>query len=278
MLTPTNLEGNCDNEAGRTAKTDNLLALGLVSAQTVEASATRPKVGVILLGCLVGFLAGEILASALSAIAADLAHFPGGFKALSTSTVPPWWSNALGLIGLWCGFASAIYFARVRGRLNALASQRKIRPSDAVFILIGVGCQFVIDVLYYPFHFKKLNAPVTHLFGAAHGATFVLLVIMTTVLAPIFEEWFFRGVIFRSLDEGLVGVSPRAATATAVVASAVLFALAHGEPLQFAGLALFGVVLALIIHRTRRLVPSVIAHVSFNAVAMVGLIVQRSGH
>ena len=60
--------------------------------------------------------------------------------------------------------------------------------------------------------------------------------------------------------------------------TACLFGLAHGEPLQFAGLALFGVVLALVIHRTRRLVPSVITHVSFNAVAMVGLIVQRSGH
>jgi membrane protease YdiL (CAAX protease family) len=235
-------------------------------------------VGAILLGCLVGFLAGEILASALVTIATNLTHFPGGFTALSVSSAPPWWSNALGLVGLWCGFASAIYFAAVRGRLAALAHQWRPRPGDAIYVLVGVGCQFGVDLIYYPFHFKKLNGPVTHLFGAAHGATFVLLVVMTTFLAPVFEEWFFRGVIFRTLDEGLVGVSPRAATAIAVAASAVLFALAHGEPLQFAGLALFGVVLALVIHRTRRLVPSVITHVSFNAVAMVGLIVQRSGH
>jgi membrane protease YdiL (CAAX protease family) len=64
----------------------------------------------------------------------------------------------------------------------------------------------------------------------------------------------------------------------AVVLSACLFALAHGEALQFVGLALFGVVLALVLRRTQRLIPSVITHVSFNAVAMVGLIVQRSGH
>ena len=215
-----------------------------------------------------GFLAGEILASALVTIATNLTHFPGGFTALSVSSAPPWWSNALGLVGLWCGFASAIYFAAVRGRLAALAHQWRPRPGDAIYVLVGVGCQFGVDLIYYPFHFKKLNGPVTHLFGAAHGATFVLLVVMTTFLAPVFEEWFFRGVIF----------PPRAATAIAVAASAVLFALAHGEPLQFAGLALFGVVLALVIHRTRRLVPSVITHVSFNAVAMVGLIVQRSGH
>jgi membrane protease YdiL (CAAX protease family) len=43
-------------------------------------------------------------------------------------------------------------------------------------------------------------------------------------------------------------------------------------------LALFGVVLAVVFHRTRRLAPSIVTHVSFNAVAMVGLIIQRSGH
>jgi membrane protease YdiL (CAAX protease family) len=226
----------------------------------------------------VGFLAGEILASALIVIATHLTNFPGGFKALSLSKSPPWWSNALGLVGLWCGFGSAIYFATVHGRLPALASQWRLRPGDVVFVLVGVGCQFAVDLLYYPWHLKSLNGPVTHLFGAAHGATFVLMVLMTTCLAPVFEEWFFRGVLFRTLSEGLGRVAPRIATAAAVVVSAVLFAIAHGEPLQFVGLALFGVVLALVVRRTQRLVPSVIMHISFNAVAMVGLIAQRSGH
>jgi membrane protease YdiL (CAAX protease family) len=44
------------------------------------------------------------------------------------------------------------------------------------------------------------------------------------------------------------------------------------------GLALLGVVLAVVLRRTRRLVPSIATHVSFNAVAMVGLIMQRAGH
>ena len=42
----------------------------------------------------------------------------------------------------------------------------------------------------------------------------------------------------------------------AVVGAPLLFALAHGERLQFAGLALLGVVLAVLVARTRRLVPS----------------------
>ena len=58
--------------------------------------------------------------------------------------------------------------------------------------------------------------------------------------------------------------------------SALLFALAHAESLQFAGLALLGVVLAVLVARTRRLVPSVITHAAFNAVAFAALLVQRS--
>jgi membrane protease YdiL (CAAX protease family) len=69
-----------------------------------------------------------------------------------------------------------------------------------------------------------------------------------------------------------------AGTALAVVLSACLFALAHGEPVQFAGLALLGVVLGIVVKRTQRLVPSMLTHASFNAVALVSLIAQRAGH
>jgi membrane protease YdiL (CAAX protease family) len=230
------------------------------------------------MGCLVGFLAGEIVASLLVAIGAQLAHFPGGFQALAKASVPPWWSNALGLVGLWCGFGSAIYFARAHGRLCSLPDQWRPRPTDLFYVALGVACQYAVDLIYYPFHFKNFNKPVTHLFGGAHGAAFVLLVVMTTLFAPIMEEWFFRGVLYRTLHDGLSRVAPRSGAVGAVVLSACLFALAHGEALQFVGLALFGVVLALVLRRTQRLIPSMITHVSFNAVAMVGLIVQRSGH
>jgi membrane protease YdiL (CAAX protease family) len=256
-------------------KTRHLLALGLVSSPQAKESTDRIRVGPILIGCLLGFLLGEIVASALVTLGAHVAHYPGGFNALSKSRVPPWWSNAFGLVGLWCGFAAAIFFAFTQGNLKALPEQWRVRPSDVLYVALGVGCQFAIDLLYYPFHFKS---PVKHLFGGAHGASFVLLVVMTTFLAPFFEEWLFRGVLYRTLDHGLRRQMPRGGATTAVVLSACVFALAHGEPLQFVGLALFGVVLALVLRRSQRLVPSIITHVSFNAVAMVGLIAQRSGH
>jgi hypothetical protein len=245
---------------------------------SAKESVERVRVGPVIVGCLLGFLAGEIIASVLVVLFAHLSHFPGGYSAITKATRPPWWSNALGLVGLWCGFVGAIYFAYAQCNLKAWPEQWRVRSSDGLYVLLGVGCQFAVDLLYYPFHFKHFNGPVKHLFGGAHGATFVLLVVMTTFLAPFFEEWFFRGVLYRALDEGLSRAWPRRGAVLAILLSACLFALAHGEPLQFVGLALFGVVLAVVFHRTRRLAPSIVTHVSFNAVAMVGLIIQRSGH
>jgi membrane protease YdiL (CAAX protease family) len=92
------------------------------------------------------------------------------------------------------------------------------------------------------------------------------------------EEWLFRGVLFRALSEGGRRGGSRASVVVAVVASAVLFALAHGEPLQFAGLFFLGMVLATLLWRTKRLIPSIVTHVSFNGVAIIALVSQRSNH
>lgn len=232
----------------------------------------------IVVASFIGFLAGQILALVLDLVGTLVTHYPGGLDALGRASTPPWWSNALGLVGLWAGFAAAIYFAYHQGHLRALADQWRPRVSDLGYVVLGVAAQFAVDLLYAPFHFKSLSQPVHHLFNAAHGTSFVLIAFMTTFLAPFFEEWLFRGVLFRAIAEGTTGVSKRSAVTLGVVVSACLFGLAHGEALQFAGLALLGVVLALLVQRTKRLVPSFVTHASFNATALVALIVQRAGH
>lgn len=232
----------------------------------------------IVIGCLIGFLLGEIAATLLELVGVQLAHFHGGLSALSKLTNPPWWANVLGLIGLWSGFASAIYYANTAGGLSPLKDQWRLRAGDVWFVLLGVGCQLAVDLAYAPFHFKHLNQPVNHLFGGSRGVTFAVVATLTTIGAPIMEEWFFRGVLYRALDAGLQRYAARASGVIAVLVSACLFALAHAEALQFVGLALLGVVLAVLVKRTGRLTPSVITHVSFNAVAMVSLLLQRAGH
>jgi hypothetical protein len=245
----------------------------LIDAEPVE----RPRVLAIVVAGFVGFLAGQILGSLFELVGVSLAHYPGGLSALSNAASPPWWANALGLLGLWVGFGAAIFYAYNFANLNSLPNQWRVKPTDVFYVALGVACQFLVDLLYLPFHLRHLNRPIHHLFGSVVGASFVLLIVMTMFLAPIMEEWLFRGVLFRALSEGSRSGS-RASLVFAVLFSAALFALAHGEPLQFAGLFLLGIVLATLVWRTKRLVPSILTHMSFNGVAIVALISQRSGH
>jgi hypothetical protein len=245
----------------------------LIDAEPVE----RPRVVAIVVAGFVGFLAGQILGSLFELAGVSLAHYPGGLSALSKASSPPWWANVLGLLGLWVGFGGAIYYAYNYGNLRSLPSQWRVKATDVFYAALGVACQFVIDLLYLPFHLHHLNRPLHHLFGSVVGASFVLLIVMTMFVAPIMEEWLFRGVLFRALSEGSRRGS-RASVVFAVLFSAALFALAHGEPLQFAGLFLLGIVLATLVWRTKRLIPSIVTHISFNGVAIAALVSQRSGH
>lgn len=238
----------------------------------------RPRVVPIVVASFIGFLAGQILAELLEALVAATTRYPGGLDAIVKAANPPWWANALGLLGLWTGFAAAIFYAHREGHLRALRNQWRPRCSDLAYVVLGVLCQVAIDLAYEPFHFKGLAHPVNHLFEASHGPSFVLIAFMTTILAPFFEEWLFRGVLFRAIAEGSNLSSKRTALVLGVLISAALFGLAHGELLQFTGLFFLGVVLALLVHRTQRLVPSYLTHASFNAAAVVALIYQRAGH
>ncbi len=238
----------------------------------------RPRVVAIVVMALAGYLVGQVLATLLDALVVSLTHFSGGLSALAAMADPPWWSNAVGLAGLWVGFGLAIYLAHHRGGLAPLAHGWRVRPSDGGYLGLGVACQLAVGVAYAPFHPKNMDKPVHHLFGAAHGAEFALLALMTVVGAPLVEEWLFRGVLFRSFDLAWRPRWGRAGAVGAVVASALVFALAHGEWLQLPGLFLLGVVLALVLRRTQRLTSSVATHVGFNALTMVSLIAQRLGH
>jgi CAAX protease family protein len=236
---------------------------------------TRRRAGAVLGVCLLGFLAGQVLAAVLIGLGAALAHYPGGLSALARSSTPPWWANALSLVGLWAGFGVAVAYASGPRGIGALPGAWRVRPSDGLYVLLGAACQLAVALIYAPFHVRGFGRPVHHLFGAASGASLALLGVMTSLCAPVLEEWFFRGVVFRALEAGAGGPGA-VATFVAAVTSAALFALAHAEALQFAGLALLGVVLAYLVARTRRLVPSVITHASFNSVAFAALLVQRA--
>jgi membrane protease YdiL (CAAX protease family) len=87
--------------------------------------------------------------------------------------------------------------------------------------------------------------------------------VMTCVLAPLAEEFFFRGFLFRTLAERLNLV-------WGVVLGGAIFGLVHwpgGSPEGVIVLGTLGAMLCLMAYYTASLIPCIIMHASFNSLA-----------
>jgi len=249
--------------------------------------ATKADGGVWLLLALVGFVVGQILALIFIEVVAAILGKGSQVAALSKLSVPPEWLVASSLVGLWVGFFGAPWLAsRIRGTGHFFADLGlRFKWIDLAGIAIGIGGQLLVAIVYAPFikHLHNFNGPTNKLTGGAHGGGFAVIALFTIVGAPFMEELFFRGLLFKALARLFV---PAAATRSvartlgvgaAIVADGLLFGLAHGELVQLAGLALFGAILALVTYRTGRLGMNMVAHASFNAVAIIAVLHTRGG-
>lgn len=249
--------------------------------------ATKSAAGFWLFMGFVGFLVGQLVGTLFVIVAAFAAGESAHLGALARMSEPPEWYVGTSLVGLWVGFFLGPWIsskARGTGRFLRDLGVR-FKPVDLAGIAIGVGGQFLLDALYAPFvkNLKHFTAPTQRLVGASHGWGFAAIAVLTVVGAPFFEEVLFRGLAFKSLARLFTraGAGPsRARTAGiagAVAVDGVLFGLAHWELYQFAGLAVFGMVLAIVSYRTGRLGMNMVAHSSFNLVAVLALLGTSGG-
>jgi membrane protease YdiL (CAAX protease family) len=221
---------------------------------------------------IAGFAVGLVLA----AITATLAEAITGYRPSSGGPIPVL-VTAADVAGLWVGLVGAVLFAsrnRGQGDLGRDYGWGLGRWWDLPLgAAIGLACQYaLIPLLYLPFehldrHLRhQLGQPAQNDTAAAHTvAAVVVLSLFLVIGAPMVEELFFRGLLLRSL----LGRTP---PPVAIVLSALLFGLAHFEAVQFAGLAVFGVVLGVLAWRTGRLTPGIGAHAAFNAAAVVSVV------
>lgn len=249
--------------------------------------ATRSAAGTWLVLGLLGFAVGEIVGTVFVEIAAALAGEGGSLGRLASLASPPEWYIGSSLVGLWVGFFLGPFVAsKLRGSGRFLSDLGvRFRPVDAWGIVIGLIGQLVLDALYAPFvtHLQHFTAPTQKLVGASHGWGYLVIAVLTVVGAPFFEEILFRGLGLRALvrlfapagERGIARARSRRVVgiAAAVVVDGVLFGLAHWEQYQFAGLAVFGMALCVVSYKTGRQGMNMVAHATFNLVAVLSFVV-----
>jgi uncharacterized protein len=227
-----------------------------------------------------GFLGGQILAVIFVAITASAQGKLSSLSAITKLNEPPTWYIVSTLLGLWAGFFGAAWLSTgVRGTKSFVRDLGlRFRWLDLIGIPIGVAGQIAVALMYIPISHhvhdfnQRFDAPSQRLTGGSHGAGYTLIAILTVVGAPFFEELFFRGVLLRALARLFGTVGGWVGPALAIVVTGVLFGLAHAESLQLLGLAFFGIVLSFVSYRTGRLGMNMVAHATFNLMAVVAVV------
>ena len=218
-----------------------------------------------------GFAAGYLAAAVYVAVWASLS----GLKTVHGAVVSTLGTTVAGLLGLWTGLVGATLLASRRWGTGRLAEdfgfRLRIWPDVPVGLVVGVASQYLlVPAIYLPVRLfvshlsNRLGQPAQQLTGVAHGNGLIVLGLFVCVGAPVVEELFFRGLLLRSLRR-------RLGTVLAVLVSGLAFGLAHAEALQLVGLAAFGVVLGIMAERFRRLGPGMVAHATFNALAVIAI-------
>lgn len=112
--------------------------------------------------------------------------------------------------------------------------------------------------------------PALELLLKASPAELAALVLLVAAVGPFFEEVLFRGVLFSALRRA---AGPWGAGA----ASALVFALAHGDLQALLVLATLGALFALLYERTGSLWPSVLAHGLWNGATVAAVLLVLAG-
>lgn len=131
-------------------------------------------------------------------------------------------------------------------------------------LIIALGIQsavgYIGDFINYFLNMVNVdmytNLDSTKMIGLAPN---ILDCISTCILAPVTEELLFRGFVLKNLSRFNIRFG--------IVASALLFALTHGNIPQFIFAFPVGIVLAYVAVKSNSIIPSIIIHVVVNSVA-----------
>lgn len=184
----------------------------------------------------------------------------------------PMWLLPLTTVGLWVGYlAGPALINRMTGSGPMVDFDLRASPTQVlVAVALGVGTQLVLLPLLYEVVTRVLSgdpaATAETIVGRVDGGLDVLLLVLAVVvMAPLAEEWFYRGML-------LSAVTRRFGPVVAIVATSAVFALIHREVILLPGLFVFALVLAGLTASTGRLGPAVVAHMAFNASTVVVLL------
>jgi membrane protease YdiL (CAAX protease family) len=211
-----------------------------------------------------------LLATLIGALASNTTQTAGGDKAIGTRELA---INTVVGVGIYAFMVAMMWIFAVRKYhvgWSALGVRKPPGRYWALFIPIALGmyvasliASAVVVLIFY--HGKAPENPQVKDLTGGGGFTWtalILALITASVVAPVVEELFFRGMLYGWLRTrwNFVG---------GVILSGVLFSLAHGIALIFASILVVGITLAIVYEKTKSTIATMALHSLFNTVGVI---------
>lgn len=164
------------------------------------------------------------------------------------------------------------YFVLSRIRQKKLSEALWLRPLPAPALL---SCASLAPALYLVTTVALALLPKAWMDSYSEASAGldsggILGAIAIVVVAPVVEEFIFRGLIMTRLSRAMPGW-------LAVVLSAAIFGLCHMHPVWFGYAFVLGAIFGLIDLRTGSILPSILGHFAFNAIGQVFSLLPDEG-
>lgn len=202
---------------------------------------------------LLGALLGNLLVMAMSAFSAEFASTYGTVISYPIMFIP------------------AMLFASAKSRMNDLF-EKGYALDNCHFGKLGgfrialISAAATLALAFIADSFNSIMPPVPEWFEMAMeqimNAPIWITLISVSVFAPLFEEWLCRGLVLR-------GLLQKTKPGTAIVVSAVFFAVLHMNPWQALPAFLLGLLFGYVYYRTGSLKLTMLMHCVNNTMATV---------
>ena len=206
--------------------------------------------------------------------------------ALVFLTIGAFWAGVFVVrsLGWKVGYSlSSLGIRRPKGGLLGGASVGALVGVGALVVSmpVNLASASLLDRLGYPTE-RAIQGPFMQ--GLARwveespGIAVPAIILVVVIFGPAVEELVFRGAIFNGLYRltGLVSTRRTSFVLAALVSSAV-FALLHLEPVLLPALLILAVTLCALFARTSSLLPTFVAHATFNSFAVTLIILVGLG-
>ena len=173
------------------------------------------------------------------------------------------------------GFAIAATSKVFGYRFDASVYKKPKRMGKAISWFVPVyGASQAVNLIVIVISFLLINnvtavekafEPMVYASGSREAWYLVFTFLLMVVVAPLFEEYWFRGVIQTSLS--------RYGNGFAIMVSALCFGMAHGNIQQFCYCFVMGICMGYVHYATGSILPTTIIHALLNSIAAIVIVV-----